>query len=96
MSLSLKDKVLRYQNLEFNAPYIFYGLVICLLGYLWKSTQLKNPSGLPVIGRRWYELGNGRARQRFREDCLGVVRSSLEKVSDVPIPIDFLYLRFLL
>lgn len=41
---------------------------------------MKNPSGLPVVGRRWYEIGNGKARARYRDDCLAIVRSSIKKV----------------
>lgn len=85
MSLHLEDAILKLRDIEISSPYIFYGGIIFLLCYWWKSTQLNNPSGLPVIGRRWYEIGNGKARQRIRDDCLGVVRSCLQKVCDVPI-----------
>lgn len=64
-----------------NSPYIFYGLAILIFCSWWKFTELKNPSGLPVVGRRWYELGHFKARQRFRDDCVGLVKGCLEKVS---------------
>ncbi|KAJ6006796.1 hypothetical protein N7451_004740 [Penicillium sp. IBT 35674x] len=86
MFFNLKDQISKLQDFELSSPYIFYGVVICALCYWWKATELKNPSGLPVIGRRWYELGNGRARQRFRDDCLGIVRSCLKEVSNISIP----------
>lgn len=92
MSFNLEETISKYQHFELNAPYIIYGLVIFALCYWWKSTELKNPSGLPIIGRRWYELGNGKASQRFRDDCLGTVRSCLKKVSDVLILIYYPYL----
>ncbi|KAF3028563.1 hypothetical protein E8E15_009557 [Penicillium rubens] len=82
MSFNLEETISKYQHFELNAPYIIYGLVIFALCYWWKSTELKNPSGLPIIGRRWYELGNGKASQRFRDDCLGTVRSCLKKYGD--------------
>lgn len=85
MSFNLKDEFSKFLNFELSSPYIIYGLVLITLCYWWKATELKNPSGLPVIGRRWYELGNGRARQRFRDDCLGIVRSCLKEVSDISI-----------
>jgi cytochrome P450 monooxygenase-1 len=85
MSFNLEDTISKYQHFELKGPHIIYGLVIFALCYWWKSTELKNPSGLPIIGRRWYELGNGKASQRFRDDCLGIVRSCLGKVSDIII-----------
>lgn len=87
MSLRLEDAISRYRDLEITSPYFFYGVVLFVLFYWWNHSKLKNPSRLPVIGRKWYEIGNGKARTRFREDCLGIVRSCLEKVghvSDLP------------
>lgn len=92
MSFNLRDEISKYQHLELSSPYIFYGIFVVILCCWWKSTELKNPSGLPVIGRRWYELGSGKARQRFRDDCLGIVRSCLEKVSDILVLINCPYL----
>ncbi|CAG7995537.1 unnamed protein product [Penicillium nalgiovense] len=82
MSFNLEDAISKYHDFELNGSYIIYGLVVFALCYWSKSTELKNPSGLPIIGRRWYELGNGKASQRFRDDCLGIVRSSLKKYGD--------------
>lgn len=85
MSFHLEDPISKLRDIEIRSPYIVYGVIILTLWYWWKSTELKNPSGLPVIGRRWYEIGNGKARQRIRDDCLGIVRSCLKKVCHVPI-----------
>lgn len=84
MYFHLEDAISRYRDFEIRSPYIFYGVIIFVICYWWKYTKLNNPSGLPVIGRRWYEIGNGKARERFRDDCLGLVRSCFEKVSRLP------------
>lgn len=97
MSLHLEDAIAKLRDIEIRSPYIFYGVIIFILCYWWKSTALNNPSGLPVIGRRWYEIGNGKARQRIRDDCLGIVRSCLQKVCHVPILVYYrLSFQFLL
>lgn len=80
----------RYREFEIGSPFPVYVFFVFVFYYWWRSTELKNPSGLPVVGRRWYELGNGKARQRIRDDCLGIVRSCLAKVSDTMIPISYL------
>ena len=85
MSSRLEVAISRCRNFDIGSFYVFCGVVF-LFCYWWKSTKLENPSGLPVIGRRWYEIGYGKARERFRRDCLGLVRSCFEKVSRVPIP----------
>ena len=85
MPFNLEDLISKYRDSELTSPYIYYGLVIFLFCYWWKSTTLENPSGLPVIGRKWYELGNGKAKKRFRDDSLGLVRSCQEKVRSRPI-----------
>ncbi|OQE02539.1 hypothetical protein PENSOL_c002G05991 [Penicillium solitum] len=82
MSLHLEDAIPKLRDIGIRSPYIFYGVIIFILCYWWKSTELNNPSRLPVIGRRWYEIGNGKARQRIRDDCLGIVRSCLQKHGD--------------
>lgn len=82
MPSRLHEVILKYEKFEADSVFLLYGLLAFVVYYFWKSTELKNPSGLPVIGRRWYELGNGRARKRFRDDCLGLVRSCQKKVSD--------------
>jgi len=91
MPFNLEDAISKYRHFELDPSYVFYGLVIFAICYWWKSTSLKNPSGLPVIGRRWYELGNGKAKQRFLDDCLGLVRSCLEKVSDFQFDLPTLF-----
>lgn len=94
MSFNLEDAISRYRHFQLNPSYVFYSLVIIVICYWWKSTSLKNPSRLPVIGRKWYELGNGKAKQRYLDDCLGLVRSCLEKVSNIQIPIPYPYPEF--
>lgn len=91
MSLHLEDAIPKLRDIGIRSPYIFYGVIIFILCYWWKSTELNNPSRLPVIGRRWYEIGNGKARQRIRDDCLGIVRSCLQKVCHVPILVYYLF-----
>ncbi|EED17308.1 cytochrome P450, putative [Talaromyces stipitatus ATCC 10500] len=85
MSFRLEVAISRCRNFEIGSFYVFC-CVVFLFCYWWKSTKLENPSGLPVIGRRWYEIGYGKASERFRHDCLGLVRSCLEKklVNGVP------------
>jgi cytochrome P450 monooxygenase-1 len=83
MVFNLQDAISKYQHFDLSSPYVAYGIAILALCYWWNSTKLDNPSGLPVVGRKWYELGYGKARQRFRDDCLGTVRSCTKKVSDV-------------
>ena len=82
MHFDLQAAVSKYQSSEISSPFISYGLVVLAICLWWKFTGLDNPSGLPVIGRRWYELGYGKAKQRFRDDCLGTVRSCAKKVSE--------------
>ncbi|KAF9889279.1 hypothetical protein FE257_007387 [Aspergillus nanangensis] len=82
MPVNLEDAISKYRHFELTSPYLLYGLGIVVLCYWWKSTALKNPSKLPVIGRRWYEFSYGPAKQRFQDDCLGLVRSCQEKYGD--------------
>jgi cytochrome P450 monooxygenase-1 len=86
MTFNLEDIISKYQRSEIGSPYPIFVIFVIALCYWWKSTELENPSGLPIVGRKWYELGNGKARQRVRDDCLGIVRSSLQKVSNISIP----------
>lgn len=83
MGFNLQDTISKYQNFDLSSTYVTYGIVIFTLCYWWKFTELNNPSGVPVVGRRWYELGYGKAKQRFRDDCLGTVRSCMRKVSEI-------------
>ncbi|CAG7931717.1 unnamed protein product [Penicillium olsonii] len=82
MHFDLQAAVSKYRSSEISSPFISYGLVVLAIFLWWKFTGLDNPSGLPIIGRRWYELGYGKAKQRFRDDCLGTVRSCAKKYGD--------------
>src|SRR3569623_655973 len=81
MSFLLQDPIPKLRDFGIWSPSILHGVIVFIIYYVWKYTDLKNPSGLPVVGRRWYEIGNGKARTRFRDDCLAIVRASFKKLS---------------
>ncbi|KAJ5109744.1 hypothetical protein N7532_002389 [Penicillium argentinense] len=68
---------------DWNPRYIILGIAALILFFIWtKSAELQNPSRLPVIGRKWYELGYGKARRRFQTGAPRLVKDCLEKYGD--------------
>lgn len=66
-----------------NPRYSILGFAIFVLFLIWhNSPKLQNPSGLPVVGRKWYELGYRNARDRFLTGAPHVIKDSIKKHGD--------------
>lgn len=60
---------------------VLMGIIVLILVLKGAYSRHKNPSRLPYVnGRRWFEIGNGKARERFNANARKLIASGLEKV----------------